>query len=330
MCSSSVVFSFSFFMRYIGIDIAKESFDVWIPEPQPEGDIAAGQHLCFPNNTVGFRELLSLLRKNDVVGLESTGRYHYELARYLISKKCILRLLNPLLTKQFTRATIRNKKTDKTDAQIISRLLAQGEGYNMSHDMLNNPLRELSRLRRQLIKQRSSLKIQLKATKHAAAGEVLAETLQALIVSFDQQINILQEQILAYKEDDLALLESIPGISPQLAREIRAEIGDYKRFASKQKLVAYAGYDPKIKRSGTSINHTSSLTKRGSPFLRNALYLAVFANIRHNKTPFARYYRKKRKQGKAHKQAMVATSRKMLETIFALLTKQEYFCLDLP
>ena len=99
---------------------------------------------------------------------------------------------------------------------------------------------------------------------------------------------------------------------------------DISRFDNKRQIVAYGGYDPIIKQSGKSLNITGKLTKRGSPYLRQALYLASFANVRGN-TVFSKYYKKKKNEGKHHFQAMTATARKMLEIIFTLLSRKQKF-----
>lgn len=305
-------------MRYIGIDVSKKKLDVFLP---PE------KYIIIPNSEEGFSVLENLLEKDDILGVESTGTYHHACAQYFIGRGIPIKEINPILTKQFTRATIRKKKTDKTDSKIISLLLNQGEGYCMTSLSVNNHLQKMTRVKRKLIRMRSALKLQIQELKKDIDIDMLSENFSILIKTYDQQIQEIEAKIEEFEAPEIKILESIPGISKKLSREIFAELGNIHRFANKRKIVAYAGYDPKIRQSGTSVNSTAKLTKRGSPFLRNAFYLAAFANVRSDNV-FGRYYRKKKREGKHHYQAITATSRKMLEICFTLLSKNQVFSFD--
>ncbi len=305
-------------MRYIGIDVSKKKIDVFLP---PE------EYRKFPNSIEGFQALETFLLPDDILGVESTGTYHHECALYFIERNIPIKEINPILTKQFIRTTIRKKKTDKSDSRIISLLLLQGEGYLMTKESIKNNLQKLNRVKRKLIGMRSSLKLQIQEIKKDPDLEVLRESLFNLILAYDTQIKSIEKQIHEFQSPEIEILESIPGISKNLSREIICELGDISRFPSKRQIVAYAGYDPKIKLSGSSVNSTGKLTKRGSPFLRNALYLASFSNLR-SKNVFGNYYKKKKNNGKHHYQAMTATSRKMIEIIYTLLLKKQLFSFD--
>lgn len=303
-------------MRYIGIDVAKKSLAVWISDKE---------YLTVSNEAEGFKKILSRLQKEDIIGLESTGNYHKKLAHFFIGKGFIVKELNPIVTKQFIRATVRKKKTDKTDSEIISKLLSQGEGHIMTQKCIENTLKKLCRVRTKLIRNRASIKLQLNSLE----GEVFSiksaqKAFKKIIKSFDKQIEELTKEIEKIETSETKILESIPGISPQIARMIFAELGDVHRFSSVRKIVAFGGYDPKLKASGSSIHFTGKLTKRGTPYLRYILFRAVFSNLRKN-TIFSRYYKKKKEEGKHFYQAMTAASRKMLEIIYALLKSGECY-----
>ena len=303
-------------MRCIGIDVAKDTLAVFIPDKE---------YLNVKNNLVGFRKILRKLKEDDVIGVESTSNYHHHLAKFFLEKEFIVKELNPILTKQMIRATIRKKKTDKTDSKIISLLLKQGEGHLLTLEGLSNKVQKVSRVRRKLIQMRTSLKLQLSSLeKGIVVVKELEKSIKSLIKKYDKEIEKLEKEILKQETKETKILESIPGISAQLARAIISEIGDVKRFSSKRKIVAFAGYDPKLSESGTSINRSGKLTKRGSPHLRCSLYYAAFVNTRFNNT-FSNYYQKKRKEGKHFIQAVVATSRKILEVSYALLKKGECY-----
>jgi len=113
-------------------------------------------------------------------------------------------------------------------------------------------------------------------------------------------------------------LHTIPGIGKVLAAVILSEIGDIHRFAAPEKLVAFTGMDPSLKQSGEFTGSQSHMSKRGSPYLRRAIWLAAVPASKHNPV-LATFYQKKRSEGKAHGTALGAVSRKLIYTIFALL-----------
>ena len=140
----------------------------------------------------------------------------------------------------------------------------------------------------------------------------------AQINFLENQLAELAEQISRHYEKFDCVLHTIPGVGKVLAAIILSEIGDIHRFASPGKLVAFTGIDPSIKQSGGFIGTHSHMSKRGSPYLRRAIWLAAFATSKYNPVLSA-FYQKKRSEGKAHGTSLGAVSRKLLYTIFALL-----------
>ena len=118
------------------------------------------------------------------------------------------------------------------------------------------------------------------------------------------------------------LILTIPGIGHVLGAQIVSEIGDVRRFHSAAAIVKYAGINPSINQSGKFSSDENHITKQGSPYLRRALYLAAMAQLK-LKTPFYDYYAKKRADGKSHREALIAVSRKLVHVIYAVLSKQE-------
>ena len=118
------------------------------------------------------------------------------------------------------------------------------------------------------------------------------------------------------------LILTIPGIGHVLGAQIVSEIGDIKRFHSAPAIVKYAGINPSISQSGKFSSDDNHITKQGSPYLRRALYLAAMGQLR-LKTPLYDYYARKRADGKSHREALIAVSRKLVHVIFAVLSKGE-------
>jgi transposase len=159
----------------------------------------------------------------------------------------------------------------------------------------------------------------------------LGPTARLEIRALLSQIALLEEQV---KQTDAAVatllepldqqLTSIPGIGAVLAATILAEIGDVSRFPRFQSLVAYAGIDPTVFESGQFHGRRQHLSKRGSPTLRRALYLATHSAQLYN-PDLKTYLQKKLQEGKPYKEAVVATSRKLLARIYTVLKQGRPF-----
>jgi len=143
-----------------------------------------------------------------------------------------------------------------------------------------------------------------------------------------EQIDLLQEQV---AQLDVALAElmdqipqyitSIPGIGLAIGAAILGEIGDVHRFESVDKLVAYAGIDPTVYQTGQFKASEAHMSKRGSPYLRHALWLAATVAVRYDPDLQA-FYEAKREEGKHHGTVIGAVCRKLLARIYIILKEQ--------
>ena len=134
----------------------------------------------------------------------------------------------------------------------------------------------------------------------------------------DKQIEALDIEIMKYYEQFDCYLHTIPGIGIIGAATILAEIGDISRFKNSSALVAFAGIDPTVRQSGEFNSTHNHMSKRGSPYLRHAIFLVATTCSFHN-SPLNAYYKKKRDQGKHHLTATGAVARKLTTVIYAVL-----------
>ena len=134
----------------------------------------------------------------------------------------------------------------------------------------------------------------------------------------DKQIEALDIEIMKYYEQFDCYLHTIPGIGMIATATILAEIGDIHRFKSSSALVTFAGIDPTVRQSGEFNSTHNHMSKRGSPYLRHAIFLAATTCSFHN-SPLNAYYKKKRDQGKHHLTATGAVARKLTTVIYAVL-----------
>ena len=114
------------------------------------------------------------------------------------------------------------------------------------------------------------------------------------------------------------VITTIPGIGNVLGGVIIGEIGDISRFESAPKLVAYAGLDVRVSQSGQFTGTQMKISKRGSSYLRRAIWMA--ATVAAFSDPvLSEYYQSLRARGKHHLTAIGAVSRKLCNIIFAVL-----------
>lgn len=140
------------------------------------------------------------------------------------------------------------------------------------------------------------------------------------------QIVFLENQKLEYEKEIAFMMSninspitSIPGIGVILGAIILAEIGNIENFASPAKLLAFAGAEPSTYQSGNYTATKTPMVKRGSKYLRNALYLAASSSYIHSSS-FNAYIVRKEAQGKHHYTALSHGIKKMTRVIFCILT----------
>ena len=156
----------------------------------------------------------------------------------------------------------------------------------------------------------------IKFTTDACSFEI--KQLINQIIFLENQINEVSKEIKGiYNKLDSHLL-SVPGVGINLAPVILAEIGDINNFDKPSKLIAFAGTDPSENQSGNKLSSNDKTSKRGSPYLRHAIYTASLVAIS-NEPELRVYYDKKISEGKHHFVALAGISRKLLTIIYYIL-----------
>ena len=146
-----------------------------------------------------------------------------------------------------------------------------------------------------------------------------------LIRCYMEQIQFIQRQIDALDQKIQIIMDSlespitsITGIGTILGSTILSEIGDISRFSSSDKLAAFAGIDPTVKQSGDFVGVKNHMSKRGTPYLRRALWMASTIAVQHDPM-FQAYYEKKAAEGMRYMKIIGHVSKKMATVIFAVL-----------
>ena len=147
-----------------------------------------------------------------------------------------------------------------------------------------------------------------------------------LIRELDKEIDEIEAAIKAIIDEIAPPILTIPGISYRMGAMILAEIGDFSRFDSPDKLLAYAGLSPSTYESGKlkATGAYAHMEKRGSRYLRYALFNAA-KYVCHWEPSFAAYLAKKRAEGKHYNVAISHAAKKLVRLIFALQTSGKAF-----
>ena len=145
-----------------------------------------------------------------------------------------------------------------------------------------------------------------------------------LIQELDSEIEEIENEIKTIMDEINSPILSIPGINYRMGAMIIAEIGDFSRFDSPDKILAYAGMSPSTYQSGQLDSSYSHMEKRGSRYLRYALFNAT-KFVCHWDSTFAAYLAKKRAEGKHYNVAISHAAKKLVRVIYQLeKSKQAY------
>lgn len=234
--------------------------------------------------------------------MEATGDYWLFLFSELTDKDFNISVFNPYQIKSFRGAySNRKQKNDVIDSIIIADFL-RFNGINQTC-LPNDDLLALKNLFSDTFGDACSFEI---------------KQLINQIIFLENQVDELDFKIKEMYSKLDSHLESVPGVGKKIAPIILAEIGDINNFSTTSKLTAFAGIDPSENQSGNKKSTDEKTSKRGSSYLRHAIYQAAF--VASNNDPVMHdYYVKKRAESKYHYVALAGLERKLLGTIFHIL-----------
>jgi transposase len=305
----------------IGVDVAKAAIVV------ARHGASATQTIA--NSPPGIRAWLKTLPAGACIAMESTGRYHLELASQAKACGFGVYVLNAMDVHHYAKAMGQRGKTDPLDAHLIAQYVAHqllGQGRKHLRPWEPTPkllaqLRELHRARVQLADSCARLSM---ALEHVAAlqeeSQALREHFKALMAQIDAKVAALMAS-----DTDLAQsckrLQTITGVGPQgaaLLATLLARVG----FANSDSVVAYSGLDPRPEDSGNK-RGKRRLSKKGDPHLRRQLYLCAMAATR--SALFRPVYEALKARGLPSTAALVVLARKLLRIAFAVWKSGQAF-----
>lgn len=301
----------------VGIDVAKAELVIAVVDhPEYSATIA--------NRAASIRHWLSCVPVGSRIAVESTGEYHRVLVSLAQQSGFDTYVLNARDVYFYAKALGQRGKTDRTDAQVISRYVREHhthlhcfEAGGLTEQQINS-----------LLRRRAVVVVQRDTLKHSLQDlHVLDKPVRQLLEQFDHVLAAIDHEVAALiqSQADLAAgahqLQTVPGIGPQGAALLMClfrRIG----FTCADAVVAFSGLDPRPMDSGQKRGRRR-LSKRGPALLRRQLYMMAFSASR---TPaFKPVYRALRARGLSTTASFVILARKLLRIAFSLWrTKSDF------
>ena len=306
-------------MRYIGIDISKDSFTVAF------SSVKESKTLSYKNTPKDIQKFIKTLDKEqDHCVMEATGNYTFNLLYLLIEQGYKASLVNPKQTKYFAKTMLSVTKTDLQDACLLACY-----GEKMTPPVYKMPSEKIILLKqkrtviRQLRKQLTALKNLKKSLEVLPRKDKNALTCLNNTISYtEKQIEKLEKELIDNITEDfdqqLDLLTSIKGIGDKLAASLIIVTGGFSFFENPKQISRFLGICPTYQQSGSSINIKGSINRNGDSHLRGMLFLASLAAIRCN-TACKELFSNLKAKGKPGKVALIAVANKLIRQAFAVV-----------
>lgn len=310
----------------LGVDISKNSLDVAYSNEK------GIQHKHYPhNNARSAKKILADFKDQNLhVVMEATGNYGMKLAQGFFDLGVPVSIVNALCIKRFGQMKLRRSKTDAADAQLIAEY---GESQALS---IWQPKTEVQE---QLLQITRSLEdLQLMRTELLNRQEAFAQLVfrekncenafEAILEQVKRSISALKQALVdilkVHYSEESRLLDSIPGIGLMTIGTLLAHCGRFESFEKASQVVAYAGLNPSVCESGTSVRGRGSISKRGHKAMRRVLFMAALSAALHN--PICRsLYLRLLEKGKPKKIALIAVAHKLLRQAFGVLKRGQPF-----
>ncbi|MDH5427351.1 MAG: IS110 family transposase [Nitrospirota bacterium] len=294
----------------VGVDVAKDTVVVACAEQYfPVQEIR--------NQRASLRRWLKSLPAGSRLGLESTGSYHEVLADLAHAHGHTVYLLNPRETRHDAKAMGTRAKTDRVDAILLARLVAQEHRGLPPYTPPTATQRQLDRLIRRRAKI-VRIKGMLKLTMSTLSGftpdvQAVIRKLDALLAKLDTTMATLAARSSEHRDAQLRV-ETIVGVGPLVGLSLTNTL-ERVPFRNADAFVAFTGLDPRAKDSGQKTGRRR-LSKRGPAELRRLLFNAAMAAVRTK--AWKPIYDAYRTQGWSGTAALVIIARKIARAAWSI------------
>lgn len=325
---------------FIGIDFAKEKFDVAIIEACGLKEFGDRQFGTFSNDKKGYRQFMKWVKTNSgnanetemLFCGEDTGSCSQGLSKWLYGKGLDIWIENPYSIKH--SSGIQRVKTDRADASMIAEYAWRHQDKAKLFEPLSESLtqlREVFLYRHKLVQQRVAMEVRKKGKESEDSSKAMSfinRKSKHLIKEIDSAIkecDLMIDRIIsedAELAENYAIVTSIKGVARQNGACLLIYTNNFKRFdLDARKIACYYGVAPFGKESGSSV-HTPARTSHFANKLIKAL-LGQAAQIARVFCPeIKEYYQSLIKRGKKHSVAINNVKNKLLRIIVALVKKK--------
>jgi len=191
-------------------------------------------------------------------------------------------------------------------------------------------LRELGRRQSELVHAAVDEKNRLHAKSVAAISATVVNDVKTHIAQIEKRITQIEKAAVAVvdHDDDLReqfqILTAMTGVGRRSAIQLLTELAVLDPTMTVKQLVAYAGLDPRVYESGSSVQKPARISKMGNARLRAILYMIALSAMRHDRGARL-FYAQMVARGKKPMQALVAVMRKLLHGIWIVLQRRVPF-----
>ena len=319
----------------IGLDISKKLIAVHIPINKSDIEIS--------NNITGMRKLISKLKKlykneyEDLVFIyEPTGSYSSILTKFCNNKNIKCFIINPSQFANHAKALGQRVKSDKLDAQVLSKaihLARKGEIKVPEYNEVVEEIKELMGYYKFTTKQRVQNSNHLEALKAKDGSKYAIKDLEKNIKDLKEKESEIIYKIKTIIADDDELLQgynnitSITGIADIGGIALLHLFIKYPN-ANQRQITSLAGLDPIDKSSGTSIQSKSKISKAGSVLYRGSIFLGAMSAIRYDEN-FKSFFDRLISKGKHTTAVQTAVMRKMIIIAHSLYKNNKRYDKDI-
>jgi len=300
----------------VGIDVAKDKLDIAL--------LPSGESFVAARDADGLEALSQRLLALDphVVAIEATGGYETIVAATLSELGLPVVVVNPAQVRAYAKALGKRAKTDPLDALVIARFAeATRPDVRPLPDAAARLLSDLVTRRRQIVammaaeRQRQKRLLEKRLQKSIEQLlEALQKALSAIEIDIDEAVR--GSPLWLAQED---LLQSVPGIGPQIARALIADLPEIGTLDRRQ-IAALAGLAPWTRQSGQWKG--KSMIGGGRGAIRSALFIGAMSASRFN-PPLAAFYQRLIAAGKPKLVALIAVARKLLTILNAMIKSKK-------
>lgn len=299
----------------VGIDVSKEQLDVYVHP--------SGESFTVARDPEGLEALVTQLgeAEPELIALEATGGFETVVAAHLGTAGLPVIIVNPAQVRHYAQALGKRAKTDRIDAAVIARFAeATNPEVRALPDEDTRLLASLLARRQQIVQM---MVAERQRARHLTAPRLkksvnrLLTALQKELAALDKEIDdsIRKSPLWREKEN---LLKSVPGIGPNIARTLLAELPELGTL-TRREVASLVGLAPFTRQSGQW--RGKSFIGGGRSRVRAALFMGAMVARQHNPTLRA-FFERLVAAGKPRMVAMIAVARKLLTILNAIVRDQ--------